>query len=432
MKGTQLFAVTGSPVLHSKSPLMFNRLFRLKGSNAVYFRLASATAGEAVALFKKLNLKGLNVTAPYKKEIIPLLDILDPVAEKIGAVNTVVDEDGLLKGYNTDHTGVTASLSDHGFDPAGMKTIVAGVGGAGRAAAYGLVTSGADVTVTDISGEMAANTASDFKCCHIPFSDLRKYVEKSELVVHAVDTVHKAIDPEWIKRGQIIYDVNYKNSLFSGKAGKEGFTLITGLDMLLNQAVPAFRLFLREEPVKEQMWSALTCRETKNKKNIITLTGFMGAGKTSAGAVLSKQLGYDHVDTDLIIEKEAGCSIPEIFNNRGEPAFRKAETEVLERVAKSRNVVISCGGGAVLSERNHEILEKTTTIWLYTSPETSVRRSKGENRPLLQTENPLERAFGLMEERRAFYASSSDLMVNTEGRSAEEVAAMIAEEIRVV
>ncbi len=429
MKGTQLFAVTGSPVLHSKSPLMFNRLFKLKGRDAVYFRIASGSASEAVTLFKKLNLKGLNVTAPHKREIIPLLDILDPAAKKIGAVNTVVDENGLLKGYNTDHTGVTASLSDHGFDTAGMKTIVAGAGGAGRAAAYGLVTSGADVTVTDISVEMAAKTASDFKCCYIPFSDLRKYVENSELVVHAVDSVHKAIDPEWIGRGHVIYDVNYKDSLFSGKAGKKGFTLITGLDMLLNQAVPAFRLFLGEEPVKEEMWSALTCRETKNKKNIITLTGFMGAGKTSAGVALSKYLGYEHIDTDFIIEKEAGCSIPEIFSNRGEPAFRKAETDVLERVAKTQNVVISCGGGAVLSERNREILEKTTTIWLYSSPETSVSRSKGENRPLLQTDNPLERAFGLMEERKAFYASSSDLMVNTEEKCTEEVAGIIAGEI---
>ena len=128
-------AVTGNPVLHSKSPVIFNTIFRNLGidDSHIYTRIAANSPAGAMFLFKELRLAGMNVTAPFKAGIMNYLDEIDDAAKVLGGVNTVVREKAGIKGYNTDFLGVTGALAARGIQVAGKRCVVLGAGGAGRA-----------------------------------------------------------------------------------------------------------------------------------------------------------------------------------------------------------------------------------------------------------------------------------------------------------
>ena len=158
------FAVAGRPVLHSQSPQIFRSYFEDFGLSCHYARLAADSAREAVDLFQDIGLNGLNVTSPFKKDILPLLDRLDPTAERIGAVNVIIREGDSLKGYNTDHLGVSGALDGRGLAVQGKKCLVIGAGGAGCAAAYALLKKGGEVTLLNRDIEKAAEAAVHLGC----------------------------------------------------------------------------------------------------------------------------------------------------------------------------------------------------------------------------------------------------------------------------
>jgi shikimate kinase len=162
-------------------------------------------------------------------------------------------------------------------------------------------------------------------------------------------------------------------------------------------------------------------------KNIV-LTGFMGAGKTAVGRELSRILGWKIIDVDDEIVKARGMTINEIFSALGEPAFRDIETEMIRKVSQNRNVIISTGGGAVLRQENMDILrEHGVIICLWASPETVLRRTRGnDERPLLQVEDPLKRIQELLEFRRPFY-EKADSMIETDEKSPFYIAKEILE-----
>jgi shikimate kinase len=157
-------------------------------------------------------------------------------------------------------------------------------------------------------------------------------------------------------------------------------------------------------------------------KNIV-LTGFMGAGKTAVGRELSHLLGWKIIDVDDEIVKARKMTIKEIFGKFGEPAFRDIETEMIGKVARNRNVIISTGGGAVLRQENMDLLrENGTIVCLWASPETILKRTSRDNeRPLLQVEGPLKRIRELLEYRRPFY-EKADIMIDTEGKTPFHIA----------
>jgi shikimate dehydrogenase len=146
---TKTCGLIGDPVEHSMSPVMQNAAFKELGLDFVYlpFQVKPEHLAEAVAGLKALNVRGFNVTIPHKIAVLLLLDSIDPLAEKIGAVNTVLNTDGLLRGFNTDAEGFYRALEEHGVNPQGKKVAVLGAGGAARAVSYILVEKGARVTV---------------------------------------------------------------------------------------------------------------------------------------------------------------------------------------------------------------------------------------------------------------------------------------------
>lgn len=164
---------------------------------------------------------------------------------------------------------------------------------------------------------------------------------------------------------------------------------------------------------------------------LIALIGFMGSGKSTVGRELARKMAYLFVDTDEEIERKAKKSIPEIFEEHGEKYFRRLEEEVLsEIIENNEEMVISTGGGIVLSERNRRILrEKTITILLQAGVEELYNRLKDEtNRPLLAVENPQEEIKRLLEEREEYY-NTADIKVNTDGLQVAEIVELIVEKI---
>ena len=157
-------------------------------------------------------------------------------------------------------------------------------------------------------------------------------------------------------------------------------------------------------------------------KNIV-LVGFMGTGKTEVGRILSKKLGYALIDADTEIEKKQNTTITEIFRQQGEPAFRDIEAEVIKQLSGLKKNVISTGGGAVLRQENIDNLRANgVLVCLSATPETILQRTSANNdRPLLQTENPLQKIKELLACRKPYY-EKADIMIDTENKNPLEIA----------
>ena len=167
-------------------------------------------------------------------------------------------------------------------------------------------------------------------------------------------------------------------------------------------------------------------------RNLI-LIGFMGTGKTTIGKDVAKSLGFRFVDTDELICRKAGKSVPKIFEEDGEAAFRLIETEILEEYGNMTDQVISTGGGIVTEKRNHILLHQAGyVVWLKASPETIFDRvSRNKNRPLLQVDDPLQTIKEMLEGRMELYDAIDDLSINTDKLTLEEIAFGIVESVRV-
>lgn len=431
MSEFQLLAVTGNPVLHSKSPGMFNNTFSKTDFLATYTRLAADSAQEAIKVFRSLGLKGMNVTAPFKEDIMQCVDEVDSVAELIGGVNTVVNKEGKLFGYNTDHFGVAQSLIGAGVSLQDKKCVVIGAGGAGKAAAWGLLSNGAKVTIANRTIEKAKEAAEKFNCHFSGLDELPTLLLDTDIIVFSLSQNVNPIKAEWLQSKHIIFDANYKSSEFSQIARSKNCQIIEGIDWLLNQAIPAFNYFLENTPDYETMKAGLSTYNLQSRGDKIALIGFMGSGKTTVGKKVSKKMAIPFVDTDEMIVEREGKSIPEIFEQNGEAYFRNCEKEILQTIINTPGKqIISCGGGMAINDANRSLLkEHCLVLWLYATPEATVKRINLESRPLLNVENPLEQAIKLFGERKPFYAKASDVIFNTEKFDAESISDKIIDEI---
>jgi shikimate dehydrogenase len=432
----RLFAVTGNPVLHSKSPLMFNRVFKCQSIPAVYTRMAASTAEEAIFLFKQLGLSGMNVTAPFKQDIIQYLDIVEPAAVQIGGVNTVVREKECLKGYNTDYIGLVESLKKNNIPIRDRRCVLLGAGGAGRAAAYGLVKEKVNVTMVNRTFSTARVVARSFgskRCKAERIERLEEAIKSADILVSTLAADIDIIPGTWLRKCLVVIDANYKKSFLSEKAQNRGCQVIKGEAWLLNQAVPAFLYFLgvpANETIIEIMRNALLSSLPGKPKNI-ALVGFMGSGKSAAGEILASQMGFSFKDLDELIEAKEGRSIPDIFKIDGEDYFRKIEKTLLKTELENHTgVVYACGGGVVVDKQNREILKQNAlVIWLFSAIDTALKRILPGTRPLLESNDPEKKAQEILNKRISAYAAAADFIVSSE-KSADEVAEKIHEEIR--
>jgi shikimate dehydrogenase len=443
-----ILAVAGRPVLHSKSPVIFRELFRSSGTKGAYSRLAAGSAAEAISLFRALGMRGMNLTSPFKEEAAPLVDELSDRAQKLGAVNSLARAGGgAIRGDNTDPEGVLGALAARGAAVTGSRCLVLGAGGAGKAAAFALISAGAEVTIANRTRSRADDAAALLGCSSASLDELPALAAAADFIVSTIAS-DALPDPEaWMPpaggRLKAVLDADYKTGALARLASLRGLSAATGADWLLSQALPAYRLFMGgealdvDEAERARLAAILAAAPPVFPRGrAIALVGLMGAGKTRVGRSLAGRLGAPFVDADAEIEAEASASIPEIFAREGEAGFRAREARALDRItSREGTAVISTGGGAPTDPASASILaESCLPVWLYVSPRTAAARAAkapggAASRPLIAAGDPEERLAALEAERRGAYASLAELIVSTEGHGPEEVAEMIHDEI---
>ncbi|MEN9443911.1 MAG: hypothetical protein RIS47_801 [Bacteroidota bacterium] len=426
----KILAVTGKPILHSKSPDIFNFYTQQKNIDAVYFRLAANSAEEAIGLLKLYQLRGLNVTSPFKEDMLSLADVIDSAAQQIGSINTIVNNNGILTGYNTDYLGIQRSLARYGVDCTAKNCLVLGAGGAARAVIYALKELGATVTVINRTFEKAKKLATEFAIQSASLDDLEVQLSEADIFISTLSADICMIDPNWLRPEMVVFDANYKSSTLQRIATKRECRVISGIDWLVNQAAPAAELFFETEIDTELMYEALQVKKLSKKNYNLSLVGLMGSGKSTTGNYIAENTNLKFEDTDIAIVKKYNKTVSEIFKTEGEKSFRDKETKTLDSLLKRPNTVIACGGGIVLKPENRDMLaRRTCVIWLSASPQQVIARMKPGSRPLLQVEDPLAKAKELFVERAHLYASVADVMINAENYTTEQIASKIYEEI---
>jgi shikimate dehydrogenase len=388
----------------------------------------------------------MNLTAPFKETALPLVDEIAEEASALGAVNCLVPlAGGKVAGRNTDPSGVLGGLAARGVEVRGKRCLVIGAGGAGKAAARALVSAGGEVVIANRTREKAEALAVRFGCASAGLDALAELASSSDIIASTLvaDTLP---DPEsWFPRDRsvAVVDADYKTGTLAKYAAALGLPVSSGADWLVAQALPAYELFMGESlPDSSELGLGrlssflASSQRAYGKGRKIALIGLMGAGKTSTGKALSSIMRLPFVDSDKVIEEEAGMTIPGIFASEGESGFRARESRAIERITSTQGaIVVSVGGGAATMEENAALLrERTLCAWLYVSPKTASLRSGAQRgslaaRPLLTGTDPEARLRGLEAERRGAYASAADILVSTEGRGARSVAEALYEEI---
>jgi len=430
MPEEKIFAVAGRPILHSRSPDLFNAEFMRSERSAAYLRLAAAGLDEVFFLWKELNLSGMNVTAPFKEGIMDSLDGLDPSARKVGGVNVVVRSPVGGIGYNTDIAGAVGALRYRGIDPENRDCAVLGAGPAARAAAVGLIAAGARITLVNRTQGKAVHWAERLGCQAETMENLPRILERSDILVSVLSRGVQPVPTKSVRSSLIVMDANYPESSLIKLARDRGCTVLSGETWLLAQAVEAHRLFWRADPDLEGMRSGLEYSlKEKDHLSRICLIGFPGSGKSTVGKLLARRLGFGFRDTDRMVEEKRGLSVAEIFQTKGEEFFRAEEEACIRNMPGESNCVYACGGGAVLSPRSRSLMRRhSLVIWLYASLSACLERVGRKSRPLITGDDYRSHAKRMLDQRRFRYAASADVVVSTEWE-AQAAAEMLYEEI---
>ena len=323
------------------------------------YELCPLNPKEFHAFMQARQFKAINVTIPYKKEVLPYLDEIDTAAKTIGAVNTIVHKNGKLKGYNTDYDGFRYMLIKHHIKVSDKKVLILGNGGA--SAAVQAVIKDADAKELIVVSPSAKNGAISFAEVYAKHRDVQIIINTSPKGMYPhVDEA--PIDLQDFPSCEAVLDIIY-NPLVTRlglQAKKYGIPFVGGLEMLVAQAVYAVNYFLDASFTNADI-DRLYQKILWEKINIV-LIGMPSAGKSSIAKELSKAMQMTYLDSDEEIVKTYRQSIPEIFTQEGEAGFRQKEQAVIASIALQNHCVLATGGGAILNEANMNALAQNGII----------------------------------------------------------------------
>ncbi len=245
---TALYGVIGNPVRHSLSPALHNAAFSVTDLNAVYLAFEAKDIEECIRGIKALGIKGISITIPFKTAVMPYLDEIDPLARRIGAVNTIVNHNGRLKGYNTDALGALKALEEKTKLP-GMTCLIIGAGGAARAIGFMLKEKGVAVSIGNRSPKRGKELARSLECLYLPLDEIG--VGKADILVQTTPVgmyphIDQCLIPEHIlEEGMVVMDIIYNplETRLKKMAAERGCTTINGLRMFIHQGMEQFRLW---------------------------------------------------------------------------------------------------------------------------------------------------------------------------------------------
>lgn len=368
------------------------------------YRLVELEENELDAFMKEKNFKGINVTIPYKQAVIPYLDRIDGSAKSIGAVNTIVNENGFLTGYNTDFYGMTELLKRGGIELKGKNVFVLGTGGTSKTARAVAASQGAEkvyvVSRTPKDGEISYDEMYGM-------SDLVEAVINTTPVGMFPKNGHSPIEPERFPNLGGAADAVYNplTTELVRRTRKCGVKAVNGLYMLVAQAAKAAECFFGDDTMTQKT-DRVYSEIYKSKLNLV-LTGMPGSGKSSIGRLIAEKTGREFYDTDDEFVKENGA-ISDFFAEHGEAAFRDAESEIVRKLGEKNGIVIATGGGAVLREKNVNALgQNGLVVFLDRDIERIVPTA---DRPLGNSRDAIEKRY---RERYPIYCAAADIRVES-------------------
>ena len=374
------------------------------------------TEEDARAFLKRRAFKAINVTIPYKKLVMEYCSYIDPRAKAIGAVNTVVNKNGLLYGYNTDYMGFAHLCEAHGVDFTGKTVLILGTGGTHNTTSAVARDKGAAKILTvsrhpdpekgELSYQEAVSSGAQIVINTTP-AGMYPNVGVCNLAVAAMPGLEAVLD--------VVYNPDKTELILC--AEEAGVPVaVGGLEMLVAQAVYAAEYFLSRKfpdaPAEINQITNTLRRDTLN----IALIGMPSSGKTTIGRALAKELGKTFIDLDEEIVKANGKSIPDIFAEEGEDGFRKKETEQVERFSKEGHQLLSCGGGVIKRPENLRALRQNGVILFLDRPLESL--VVGGGRPLSSSTDALR---AMEAERRPLYLAAADAVVPNQTTVADAV-----------
>lgn len=352
---------------------------------------------ELEEFFAQRDFDGLNVTIPYKRTVMQYLDYISPEAQKIGAVNTIVNRNGKLCGYNTDYYGYCYLAKEAGVEIADRDVAVIGRGGASK-------------TVVCVCEDMGAKSVRIITREDINSGDLSRFYD-AQIVVNATpvgmypDTGESAVDIAQFKKCEAVHELIYnpaKTKLILD-AQRMGIKTANGLGMLVAQAKRACEIFTGKA-VPDFKIEEIRSKIEKQTKNII-LIGMPGCGKSSVGKELASLLDRPFYDCDEEIAKK-GETPAELIEKYGEPYFRNIESEMLAELCKMSGCIIATGGGAVTVEKNFDIMHQNSVVLFIDRP---LENLATEGRPLSQ--GGIDRLRKLQEVRMPLYKKFADISI---------------------
>lgn len=364
------------------------------------------------AFLKQGDYTAINVTIPYKKDVIPYLDELSPVAKRMGAVNTIVRRnDGTLYGHNTDYFGFASMVRRSGLQVCGKKVLVLGSGGASNTACAVLQELGANVVIISRSGE------NNYENLHL-HQDASAIVNTTPVGMYP-NTGITPVDLTMFSHLEGVLDVVYNpaRTKLLLDAQKLDIPCLNGLWMLVAQAKEAAEYFTGHT-INDEIIETIYRKLSIQMQNII-LIGMPGCGKSTIAAQLSSKLRRPFADADAQVEQLAGKTIPDIFAEDGETVFRELETKALESLGKQSGMIIATGGGCVTQERNDPLLHQNGMIfWL----DRSIDLLPTEGRPLSMS-NKLSDLYFI---RKPLYQSFADFRIDNNGSTEETIDSILA------
>ncbi len=368
---------------------------------------------------KKREFNAINVTIPYKQDVIPYLDEISDTAKRIGAVNTIVNRNGRIYGDNTDFAGMLALAKHIGVDMKGRKVLILGTGGAsktghalaeymGAQSVFYVSRSGKDGSITY---EQAVTEHSDAQII-INATPVGMFPKQDgrPIDISAFPKLEGVIDA--------IYNPLRTNLILD--AQERGIPAEGGLYMLSAQAVHASAVF-RDIPLDESLVDK-AFKSVKNDKQSIVLIGMPSSGKTTVGRILAEKCGKQLADTDEYIVRKIGMPISDFFAKHGEAEFRKIEKETVAELSATGGRIIATGGGAVLDAENVRALKQNgVLVFLDRRPENLIAT---DDRPLASRRSALEKLYA---ERYDIYCAAAELHIDANTTPEAEADAILKE-----
>ena len=344
----------GKTLIHSYSPA----IHAMFGNES--YRLFETPEEKLAEFLQNGDFDGLNVTMPYKKAVIPYLSDLSETALRTGSVNTITKDETGLHGFNTDYSGFLWMLADAGIKPQGKKCVILGNGGASATVQVALADAGAEkVTVVSHKDntEETLRTLADYDIL-VNTTPVGMFPQNGESPADLKIFSHLS------GVADIVFNPLKTTLILQAEA--MGIPCAAGLPMLVAQAKKSAEIF-SGEPIPDEKIRFVTGVLKRKEQNLV-LIGMPGSGKTTIARQLASRLHRPFFDADKIVAERAGKSIPEIFSEDGEDAFRVLESEVLAELGKQNGIVLSTGGGCVTQERNYPLLKQNGVLLLLDRP----------------------------------------------------------------